>query len=209
MKVAFVHVGQTPSETVGLLVASAKRVMPHVPVVHLTDGATPAVAGVDEVQRHAVSPLVALAVLELYALAGAGTWLFVDTDVLVQAPVDHVFEHATFDIAVASREGTYRPGEAGSKFMTRHPYNKGVVFSRRTTFWQDAATVLRGMKVCTQAWMGDQLAMNAVIDQWRYKVHVLDSRYNYPPQSKSEALGDKFLLHFKGPRKTWLMERAA
>ncbi len=213
MTVGFVHVGPVHAEhaaLMGMLIRSVRATMPAVAIVHLTDLATEAAPGVDEVCRRPVSSAVALAVLQLYAEASAlaPAWLFVDTDVLVHAPVDHVFSQ-DFDVAVAKRDGTFRPGEADTKFMRSMPFNKGVVFSRSEPFWRDAVARLQAMKSTRRAWMGDQLAMNEAIASGRYRVRVLDARYNYPPQSKAENLSGQFVTHWKGPRKAWLLERAA
>jgi len=222
MKIGFVHLDTTArpnADHVSMvlrLIASIRRAMPTVPVVHLTDEHTLGFATVDEVFRRPVSKLIALAVLQLYAAASEWTdktqprpeWIFVDTDVLFHAPVEHVFD-SFFDIAVAKRDGTLLPHEVGTKFMAQQPYNKGVVFSRSEKFWRDCVTKCAAMKPARQAWMGDQIAMNQVIAEWRYRVKELDPRYNYPPKSKNESLADKFVTHWKGKRKAWMLERAA
>lgn len=214
MRIGVAHVADRETPHVALaakLVASVRRTMPGVPVVHLTDALTAPLAGVDGVLRSDIdASRVALAVLDLYAEAHQqpGPWVFVDSDVLFHAPVEHVFREP-FDLAVASRDGTLKPCELGTRFMARMPYNKGVVFSRSRAFWQDAAAKLRTMKLAKQQWMGDQQAMNDVIAEWRYRVRVLDSRYNYAPHAANEPLDGVFASHWKGLRKAWLMERAA
>jgi hypothetical protein len=210
LKVGFFHAARTETGHGALaarLIQSVRRAMPRAAIVHLTDEATMPMAGVDEVRRRAGGP-IALACLEAYAHAGPGPWLFVDTDVIVQRDVSSVFEEP-FDIAVADRVGTLRPKEQGTKFMARMPHNKGAVFSRSSAFWFDAAALLRTMSEVRQDWMGDQVAMNLTIAAGRYRVRVLPSRYNYPPHRRDEDVSDKAILHFKGARKAWMLERAA
>lgn len=212
MKVGFYHVDHVrswalyagdfkPRERIHPLIASIRRAMPGVPIVHLTDLQTCKIAGVDEVVRAFDAPL-ALGCVRAYASC-EGEWLFVDTDVIVQQDVRHVFE-APFDIAVATRDGTLKPDEVGTKFMARMPYNKGAVFSRSPAFWQSAVERLEGMSVKQQAWMGDQLAMCETIQSSMFMVRILPNRYNYPPHQQFEDLRDKAILHFKGPRKVWI-----
>lgn len=195
--------GATPHRHLAaLLVASVKRAMPGMAVVHLTDEETPAVPSADRVQRLPGGP-VAFGCLKAYA-ACEGEWLFVDTDVLVQRDVRPVFERP-FDIAVATREGTLLPKEVGTKFMAGMPFNKGAVFSRSPLFWQEACEHLRrNLSAKRQDWMGDQLAMCAVIARGGYRVELLSNAYNYPPKERHEDVGDKFILHFKGARKKWM-----
>lgn len=211
MTVAFYHAAAKPTvhlKMAAMLIASVRRVMPDVPIVHLTDATTEPVDGVDLVQRVSGCPPVALGCLQAYAAAGTGDWLFVDTDVIVQEDVRHVFDKA-FDVAVATREGTLKPSEVGRKFFNRSPYNKGAVWSRSADFWADAVKACETMQASRQAWMGDQIAMNEVIAAGQYRVTVLANRFNYPPKYRSEDLRTQAVLHYKGPRKEWLLERAA
>jgi hypothetical protein len=212
MNVGLFHIGSTGTihdRLAAIAIASVRRVMPRAPIVHLTNLESPALANVDEVWRRPASAPVALACLELYASLPVGNWLFLDTDTVMQHDVSHVWS-AWFDIAVAKRDGTLKPSEVGTKFMARMPYNKGVVFSRSQAFWRAAVEKCQQMKPARQAWMGDQQAMNDVIAEWRFGVHGLDSRYNYPPKRADEPLFDKAIVHYKGPnRKAWMLERAA
>lgn len=206
MTVGFFHVarGETPHvRLAAALMRSVRRAMPDVSIVHLTDALTPAIDGVDVVQRQGPAP-IALGCLEAYA-ACEGEWLFVDTDVIVQRDVRYIFERP-FDIAVANRDGTLRPKEVGTKFMRGMPFNKGAVFSRSPTFWVAAAAHLRTLSEKRQHWMGDQLSTNHVIATGRFRVEILPSRYNYPPLLKDEDVSTKAILHYKGPRKTWMLE---
>lgn len=210
MNVGFYHAGDNRDalHRAALMVRSVRGAMPTVPVIQFTDKTTPMVNGVDSVLRREPLP-IALAVLEAYANTWPEDhWLLLDTDVLVQADVRDVFSEP-FDIAVATREGTLKDCEVGTKFMARHPFNKGVVFSRSTAFWEAALKALRAMPEKLHGWMGDQQAMCAVIASEAFHVQVLSNAYNYPPKAQREDVRDKHILHFKGPRKAWLMEPAA
>lgn len=209
MKIGFFHVGRGVTPHVQLaqvLIVSARRWMPNVEIVHFTDSDTRAIVGVNEVRRQPAGP-VALSCLEAYASAGDGDWLFVDTDVVIQRDVRWIFDRS-FDIAVASREGTLLEKEVGGKFMASMPYNKGAVFSRSPVFWCEAAAYLRTLSPKRQEWMGDQVAMNAVIATKCFNVEILDPRYNWPPKTKDD-IHDKAILHFKGKRKAWMLEQVS
>lgn len=208
MTVGFYHQGTSAIHcaVAEKMVASVHRTMPGIAIVHFSDPRTPAIADVDDHRTLSAGP-IALAVLQAYAAAGAGDWLFLDTDVIVQHDVSHVFDQA-FDLAVATREGTLRPNEIGRKFMTAMPYNKGAVFSRCPTFWLHAVTELSQWPAKAQHWMGDQRVFCELIRRGEYRVHVLENGYNYPPFTRDEDVRDKAILHFKGPRKAWMLEAA-
>lgn len=205
MKIGFFHTGESAvhRRMAALLIGSARRVMPGVEVVQLTDASTTPMQDVDAVQIYPPAPL-ALAVLEAYARCD-GDWLLVDTDVVIQKDVRHVFEEP-FAVAVADREGTLKAKEVGTKFMTSMPYNKGAVYSRSTTFWKAAADQLRLWPTKQQEWMGDQKAMCAIIRTGRFAVRVLPNTYNYAPLRRDEDVSDKAIVHYKGERKSWLLE---
>jgi hypothetical protein len=206
----FFHVarGETPHVALAAaMIQSVREAMPTVEIVHLTDMATAPIEGADRVRRHAPAP-IALGCLEAYA-ACEGEWLFIDTDVIVQSDVRFIFSDATFDVAVATREGTLRPKEVGTKFMAGMPYNKGVVFSRSPDFWAAAAERLRTLSAKRQEWMGDQVAMCHVIAAGGFRVEVLPARYNYPPQRSDEDVTGQAILHYKGSRKPWMLQPRA
>lgn len=210
MKIGFFHVdrGDTPHRQLAdLLIRSARAHMPSVEIVHLTDDVTLQMRGTDDVRRQPAGP-IALGCLEAYTNAGAGDWLFVDTDVLIQRDVRWIFDDGDFEIAVAERAGTLLDKEVGTKFMAAMPYNKGAVFSRAPVFWSTAAAFLRTQPEKRQHWIGDQAAMCGVIATGAFRVRVLPNRYNYPPKSADESVIDKAILHFKGARKAWMLERA-
>lgn len=211
MRVAFFHVGM-PRSPLGQrlaerMVQSVHEAMPEVPVLqftHLNNVLASRVEGVDAVQVVDDGPLC-VSVLDAFAQSGEGDWLLLDTDVVVQHDVQHVFDHS-FDIAVATREGTLTKKEIGSKMMTSMPFNKGAVFSRSPLFWKAARELVKAMKPAAQAWMGDQRAVNDVIATGSFDVRVLENHYNYPPFRAAEDVSFRHIVHYKGPRKTWMVQ---
>lgn len=211
MRVGFFHVepanGLSGIPFATRMIRSVRAAMPGATIAQFTQSEDVDRHRVPETDRLLVLPAapIALAVLAAYASAGAGDWLFLDTDVIVQRNVQDVFADRDFDIAVATREGTLRPKEVGTKFMRGMPYNKGVVFSRSPAFWRAAADRLRQAGPMQQAWMGDQRATNETIAAGAFRVKVLPNGYNYPPFDRTEDVSAKAILHFKGPRKPWML----
>lgn len=192
MKVGYFHRElDQPSRTVRLMRQSVRQALPGVAIVKLPDAGGP----------------LALAVLQAYASV-TGEWLFLDTDTIVQRDVRHVFDEA-FDIAVADRAGTLTEADRSGTALQAMPFNKGAVFSRSQLFWDHSLAVLQAMSLSRQAWMGDQIGMNLTISGGKFLVKILPNSYNYPPQSAQEDVSDKHVLHYKGRRKAWMLERAA
>lgn len=192
------------------MVASARRVMPWIRIVQLTDPTTAPIRGVDEVRRKPREPMGLLRLRHCAGLPGA--WIFVDTDVLFQREVGHVFRSA-FDVAVTTRDWSHLKAAGG--FTERMPYNTGIVFSRCPGFWAEAYTRLRDCDPDLQHFMGEQEVINAVAAETdRYRVKKLRGvYYNFPPEipgalpSGAELQAAAAILHYKGePRKRLMLE---
>jgi hypothetical protein len=209
MTVGFYHRDEGDARQAALaasMVSTVTRAMPGVPIVQFTTADSAIVEGVAQSLAIGGERPLALDRLVHYATCD-GEWLLLDTDVVVQEDVRAVFHDERFDVAVATRDGTLRPEEVGSKFMATMPFNMGAVFSRSAAFWTAAIREIEALPVSRRHWMGDQAAMNAVIASGAFRVRVLSNRFNYPPQHRHEDVSDKAILHYKGPRKTWLLER--
>lgn len=216
MNIGFYHIdSQTPAADIGhecarLMVKSAKRTMPNVPVVHFTDLTSRAVKGVDAVRRKPSEPM---ALLRMRHHAGVkGDWLFVDTDVIFQKSVTALFKGATFDIGVTTRNWAHVKAAAG--FTERMPYNMGVVFSRCPAFWSEVYLRLTQLSPAQQAWMGDQeVFCDVLAEPWRpYEVkRFKGTLYNFPPMLPEDVLdtdaieAEASILHYKGARRKPLL----
>lgn len=179
------------------LIASARRVMPDVPIFQLTDGETPAHEDVGIVRLPGEMPM-AVRRMKLHAMLG-GEWLFVDSDVVVRQDVRSVFDKP-FDVAVTDRIGS---AWANSPDVEGMPYNMGVTFSRNPKFWAKAAKILQTAPPQLQEWEGDQRVVCSMTKNWNTLVlpgHV----YNFTPYKRDEDRSHAALIHFKGPRKAWI-----
>ena len=183
------------------LLASVRQVMPGVKVYQLTDQHSPALHGIDEVDR--CSDDVPMAVLRM-RLQGdcSGEWLFVDPDIIVQKDVRPVFDDQ-FDIALTDRIGT---SMEGTPYAAAMPYNLGVAFSRSPAFWQEAEAHLQHLPPALQEWEGDQRVICAMVRQkLGGSIKILSGQiYNYPPNTPNEDVSHAAIVHYKGNRKGWM-----
>lgn len=184
------------------MIRSVRKHMPGVEIVQMTDSASPAVVGVDAVQRLPEAPLSVLR-SKHYASVD-GKWLFLDTDVIVQEDVRRVFDLA-FDVAVTDR---HTP-KLEPKIEEKMPFPAGVVFSRCAAFWQAVHEEVLAQGVAATEWYGDQMALATVIRRGQFRHIVLSgSIYQLPPKTADEDLTQAALVHYKGPtRKPFLLDR--
>jgi hypothetical protein len=206
LSIGFLHVGPDlalPS----LMVASARAAMPGAEIVQMTDGETPAVPGVDTLARRdwngkklMIFRLAHLAALERTAC------VLLDTDVIVQRPLEHVFEQP-FDVALTVRHERIKDLD-GVNIVERMPYNTGVMFSRAPQFWVQALEYCRGLTDDLHDWYGDQVSVKHVADSGGFKVLELPCNpYNHTPRVEQEPVQDCYVVHYKGARKEWMKRR--
>ena len=214
MTIGFLHLehGDSAKEArncAKAMVASARKVMPEIKIVQFSDLDTKEIKGVGAVRRKPMEPM---GLLRMRHCAGVpGDWLFVDTDVIFQKSVTHVFKRK-FDVALTTRDWTHVKATGG--FTERMPFNTGVVFSRSPHFWGEVYTRLRNYPKELQHFMGEQEVINDVAKEERYRIRKLRGCiYNFPPDkpgampTNEQLFAEAAVLHYKGARKALMLER--
>lgn len=163
-------------------IASVRKHMPGVEIVHLADLKTKTLDGVDSVLAAAWDgPLCVPTHNNRGDLQAQlhGDVLFLDTDTILTQDVSGVFDDKEFEVAVAKRPDDWEGAE----------FNQGVVFSRNEKFWKAVAEKARERKIYDEAGFTD------VVLNGGFRVKQLSETYNFaiPP--------DTAILHFKGQRK--------
>lgn len=171
--------------------------MPDVELALLTDDKTPAFDGIEAIR---IGGDVPMGVRRMMHYAMPGEWLFLDTDVVFRKDVRHVFDKP-FDVAVATRDGTYMQGTQYAELM---PYNTGVVFSRNPEFWKKLVPELRKLSPDYQRWGGEQMLIGMLVKAGIFQTEILPSAYNFTPEKRDEDVSHAAILHLKGPRKAWI-----
>jgi hypothetical protein len=201
LRVGFYAEGSGPHLAIAKhLIASVRKHMPDVEIAMLTDGVTEAPMGVEAIRIAEDMPMGVRRLTHYSRLKG--DWVFVDTDVVFRKDVSDVFAKP-FDVAVASREGTYM---AGTQYAELMPYNFGVVFSKNPEFWGMLLPHLRKMSPEEQRWGGEQLLTCQLIHQQDscFSVEILPSAYNFTPYRQEDDVSHAAILHLKGARKGWI-----
>lgn len=204
MIIAFLMVGEAQRPLAELMVASCKRHMPTVPVVHMRDEVTPEVPNCSsQVLPWDGKHLMTYRGDHLAAL-GRGDVLSLDVDVIVQRDLRPVF-HRPFDVALTKRKGPIY-GPDGVDITVAMPYNTGVMFCQRPEFWTRVSELIHSMPDELQTWWGDQIAVKTAAPEFR-TLDLPCSIYNYTPATEDEDVSDKAVVHYKGNRKEWMLRR--
>lgn len=143
--------------------------------------------------------------------------LFLDPDILLQGRLSNNMLPA--ELVITNR----RPVD---KLFQTQPYNFGVIGVQACQNTYDAWSwmVYRCNKLAGryQKWYGNQVALRELCgprvtsglpyeaDFGFFNLQILQldgERYNYTPESLTEDLSDKVILHFKGERKDMMRER--
>jgi hypothetical protein len=189
-----------------IMVASARRAMPGVPIKMLTDPATPALDFVDEVLRKPIKGWAWITWLCDFCAQIDGQVLYMDTDVVIQRDLRPMF-NVPFDVMLTSRG----PKNIEGREM---PFLFGVVPYRTREFWLEVRDRVFAMPHGDdQNWWGSQVA---ACDMWveeqngrgKWKIAVVGcDPHNFTPKNAEDKPADKWVLHYKGrKRKKWMLE---
>ena len=206
MRLAFFHIGPSV-EFATLMVASARKHMPGIEIVQMTNAETPTVEGVT---RRAESAFAYEGIsdyrLSCLAALGDGETIALDTDVIVQADLRRLFALA-FDVALTRR---YHPVMLKGRDITpEQPYNAGVMFSRVAAFWDAAAKRCAALSAQERVWYGEQIAIAATAREDDFSVLELPCTiFNRSPATEDEDVSGAYAVHYKGGmRKPWMLNR--
>lgn len=188
------------------MVASVRSSMPQAKIVQMTDQDTAPVRGVDEVIRKRWDKrfLMVYRLLHLKDFPASNA-VFLDTDVVVQKDLSHIFDE-NFDICLTRRYGIVRD-PTGYNLAEEMPYNTGVMFSKPSgwPFWNQTYECSLSFPKEDKEWWGDQVAIKKAADVTTLKIIELPcDLYNYTPRKHDENLSEKFVVHYKGARKEWM-----
>ncbi len=209
MNIAFfaAGVGDHLEMAVGL-VASAKRHMPLAQVLHLTDETTPEVPGATAVRLDGAidSPADLLDMRIRHYMRTTCDTIHVDTDVLFQADVSHVFSRGDWHVALTDRAWPHLPQP--HFVASQMPFNTGVCFTRDGLFWAAVHEHwLRFGDAVQNDWMSEQRAVRMAASDPSWVVRVLPgAQYNFPPDAHTDG-ASALVVHYKGPRKVLMLER--
>ncbi|TAM45247.1 MAG: hypothetical protein EPN55_08960 [Gammaproteobacteria bacterium] len=209
LTVGFMHIGKI-SKVAQIMVASVRKAMPAARIVQMTDSDTKPVTGVHDVirKRYDGKYPMPYRLLHLKDFPDAEA-VFLDTDVVVQKDLAPVFEN-DFDIGLTIRDKPVLDPE-GIDITATMPYNTGVMFSRASgrPFWEAAYHYCLTFSDFEKEWWGDQLSIKAVADATPLKLKTFPcDLYNYTPDRPDEDLSGKFVVHYKGLRKEWMLRLA-
>lgn len=178
--------------------------MPGATLLHMTDPATPAIAGCERQELPYDDERLMTYRLAHLAIP-SDPMVILDTDITVQSDLSPVMD-CEFDVALTKREGVIL--SEGRNIVELMPYNTGVMFSKCQAFWRDCAESCARAPDDVQRWWGDQLSVKLIADSGRYRVLELPcEKFNYTPKSENEDTSMRHVVHWKGPRKEWMKRR--
>lgn len=188
-----------------LMVASVRETMPHAEIVQMSDRHTPAVLGIDRVDREPLKgPLIYERVRRMAHYRG--DVLALDPDVIVRKSVANVFKK-DFDVALTVRDR--RIEVEGVDVTQAQPFNGGVMFCRNPEFWREVLREMDNMEERERYWFGAQTALANAARSGKFHIVALPgSVYNYSPDTWDEDLTGRKVIHYKGRRKHWMLETA-
>ena len=160
--------------------------MPGIEIVHLTDHETPGLLGADTVVRLRLEGDFWRRHWSAYAELD-GDVICANTDIVFRGDVRHVFDDTADVMVPVIRDPRVR-------------YDAGIVFCRSRQF---CAALAENGASGLDAWLANY---GAEIDSGRHRVRRLPgSVYSYVPASASDPCDGALAVHYRGPRKRWML----
>jgi hypothetical protein len=206
MRIAFLHVvddakfkyTENDHRFVHVMLDSVMRTMPNTDIIHLTDESTKCIDGTITIRRPFVHDNPMLFRME-HISAIDGDVLVLDTDVMVRKDLRPIFS-LDFDVALTWRSDKVIDTN-GVNISDLMPYNTGVVFSRSAKFWKDCVDFATGKNF---GWYADQASVAVISERYNtLKLHC--DNFNYTPKSASEDVSSRYVVHYKGKRKNFIL----
>ena len=175
--------------------ATVRHHHPKATILHLTDETTPAGEWADRALRRpwdgTPATMMYLRMGLLADLRVSEETVYLDSDVLLCAPVDPVFAEP-FEIALTIRTGH---GDM--------PYNDGVMFARSNKFWRAVVERMEA-EPRYKAFLACQVAVAEEAATGRHDLLVLQcDDWNCSDMKRGKPKRAK-VMHYKGDRKVWM-----
>lgn len=188
-----------------MYVKSVRRHMPDARLFQMADLETPALP-VDEVVR--VKPTAEFVpwLMECKTKVPHPV-IFTDTDMIVQRDLAPML-NVPCDVLLTTRGPKVFAGR-------QMPFLLGVAVSHTPALWQEVLERVKAMPdEEDRGWWGGQVAlfqmwMEEKEGRGKWKIEAVNCNpHNYAPTSEDDQPADKWVLHYKGPkRKPWMLKR--
>jgi hypothetical protein len=134
--------------------------------------------------------------------------LYCDDDMIFKRDYEAIMG-LDFDVCLTRQDRKVKD-QNGTVISDVMNYNGGFAIVNNPNYWPHIVMKIQEMHPEQQHWYGDQLAMMALVNV--YKTLIMPcSIYNYTPDKQEDMqkdMSDKWMIHFKGNRKSWMGELA-
>lgn len=196
MRLCFLFFGPQQPKIADVMMASVREHMPNVILTQLTDMKTKRLKGVDEVRR--IDGITYGYLLCQHMIETPHPLIRVDYDMIFQGDITHVME-GDFDMAFNGHGDDYVLNIGLGK---KYPLATCLWGAKTNAFAKDFRA--HHIQSGRDDWLGLIPSANEVA--LGYRVRVLDGFvYNYCPKSRTDRPKDALVIHYKGPRKEWML----
>ena len=199
----FICFGDRPDDIACALrmIRSVRKAMPGMEIVQQTDHASKPVKGVDDVARLSFTEYDTFCSFRARhdCLVGDSPTIFCDVDMIFLRDVSYLFTRP-FSIAMTVREDD-------DPLKPTQRYVGGFVLSQEKLFWRDVLNAVMLLPAPARLWYAGQDAWNRLAPNYPGMMELPAWQFNYAPKSADDVPASAFVLHFRGKRKAWMIER--
>jgi len=210
--IAFVSLGKESHYCANLLIKSIKKYNKIFKIIQISNQKEEKLQNVDFKIEHEFKPstfMINRLESQIKTVENFGSTIFLDSDMLVNCNLNDLVDRLTKNDLIFTK----RPNDfyINDKFNNIHypeftnktanevmPFNGGFLVVNNLLAIKELLEIYKSLPDRFKYWYGDQVAQNKIFNLQKYKILVLDQKYNFNVKNINQFDKNICIFHFKG-----------
>lgn len=210
--IAFVSLGKESHFCANLLIKSIKKYNEIIKIIQISNQKEEKLQNVDFKLEHEFQPstfMINRLESQIKTVENFGSTIFLDSDMLVNCNLNYLEDKFSKNDLIFTK----RPNDfyINDKFNNIHypeftnktvnevmPFNGGFLVVNNLLAIKELLEIYKSLPDRFKYWYGDQVAQNKIFNLQKYKISVLDHKYNFNVKNINQFDKNICIFHFKG-----------
>ena len=210
--IAFVSIGKESHHCASLLIKSIKKYNKIDKIIQISNAEDDKIQNVDfkvDFKFKTSTFMINRLESQIKIVEDFGATIFLDSDMLVNCNLNDLEDHlSNYDLIFTKRPNNFYIND---RFNNIHypeftnktafevmPFNGGFLAVNNLLAIKELLEIYKSLPERFKYWYGDQVAQNKIYNLKKYKILVLDEKYNYNLKDVSYFNSEVCIYHFKG-----------
>ena len=210
--IAFVSLGKESHFCANLLIKSIKKYNEIIKIIQISNQKEEKLQNVDFKLEHEFQPstfMINRLESQIKTVENFGSTIFLDSDMLVNCNLnnledkfsknDLIFTKRPNDFYINDKFNNIHYPEFTNKTVNEvMPFNGGFLVVNNLLAIKELLEIYKSLPDRFKYWYGDQVAQNKIFNLQKYKISVLDHKYNFNVKNINQFDKNICIFHFKG-----------